>query len=70
MDKIRVYRRNPVENRMGLSVNRPWMVANVPEDYGRETCWPTLSDALDWATMDPKVRKAIIENDLKMEGGW
>lgn len=70
MAKVRVHKRLPEEPTHGQSEDRPWVVLNVADDYGRRTCWSSWDDAMDWATMDAAVRKAIIEHDLKMEGGW
>jgi hypothetical protein len=68
--KIRVHKWVPGEPTHGQSKDRPWRVLNVPDDYGRQTCWTDWADAMDWATMGAAERKAIIEYDLKMEGGW
>lgn len=70
MSKIRVHKRLPDEPLNGQSKDRPWLVLDVADDYGRTTCWPDWDEAMGWATMDPVKRKAQIEYDLKMEGGW
>lgn len=66
---IKVYKRNPVENTVGWSVNRPWNVKGDPVD-SRETCWPSWDEAMEWATMEPEKRKELIRQDDIMDGGW
>lgn len=70
LPKIRVYKRDPkAPNPLGFSPDRPWMVADIPED-SRETCYPTWEEAMHWATMPHEKRAQIIEIENLMEGGW
>jgi hypothetical protein len=66
---IRVYRRPPGDRR-GFSDDRPWNVAGIPEDMGRESCYATWADAMAWALTPPEERARVIDQELKMEGTW
>lgn len=66
---IRVYRR-PSDDGRGFPASRPWNVAGVPEDMGRETCYPTWADAMEWALTPPEERARVIDRELRMEGTW
>jgi len=67
---IVVYRRpNPAQDGRGYSADRPWMVAQIPEDT-RETCYPTWAEAIEWATMKTEDRQAFLEVENRMDAGW
>lgn len=71
-EKIRVYKtRKTKDNARSYAFvgGRPWKVGPTPED-SRETYWRSWDEAMDWATMDPFVRRAKIKQDYEWEGGW
>lgn len=67
-EPIRVYKRKPGKVKY-FSDSRLWSVGPVPGD-GRETCWPTWGEAMQWATMPSDERVKLIEEEDRMEGGW